>query len=104
MTNTQVAGNAAPLEGQLNELIAHFDVLYRRLMVARPTTAVSEWRSRPRRFAWLRCWKKRHHHHERPGAWLKFGPQHREQHGRQAGQAWWNERAWTKTGASSRSP
>ena len=33
---------AAPLEGQLRELIAHFDVLYRRLMVTRPATAASE--------------------------------------------------------------
>jgi DNA-binding MarR family transcriptional regulator len=33
---------AAPLERQLRELIAHFDVLYRRLMVTRPATAASE--------------------------------------------------------------
>ncbi|HYL37451.1 MAG TPA: MarR family transcriptional regulator [Bryobacteraceae bacterium] len=33
---------AAPLERQLRQLIAHFDVLYRRLMVTRPATAASE--------------------------------------------------------------
>ena len=42
MTNAQFAGSALPLEGQLNELIAHFDVLYRRLTVARPASATSE--------------------------------------------------------------
>lgn len=42
MMNPQCAASATPLEGQLNELIAHFDVLYRRLMVTRPATAASE--------------------------------------------------------------
>ncbi len=43
MTEAQCAASATPpLEGQLSELIAHFDVLYRRLMVTRPTTAASE--------------------------------------------------------------
>ena len=40
--DAQSAASAAPLDGQLNELIAHFDLLYRRLMVARPTTAASD--------------------------------------------------------------
>ncbi|HTS47433.1 MAG TPA: MarR family transcriptional regulator [Bryobacteraceae bacterium] len=42
MTEAQCAASATPLEAQLSELIAHFDVLYRRLMVTRPTTAASE--------------------------------------------------------------
>lgn len=42
MTNPQCAVSAAPLEAQLTELIAHFDVLYRRLMVTRPATAASD--------------------------------------------------------------
>jgi DNA-binding MarR family transcriptional regulator len=42
MTEAQCAASAMPLEAQLNELIAHFDVLYRRLMVTRPTTAASD--------------------------------------------------------------
>jgi DNA-binding MarR family transcriptional regulator len=37
MMNVQVAyAKAAPLERQLRELIAHFDFLYRRLMLKRP--------------------------------------------------------------------
>jgi len=42
MMEAQCAGSAAPLEAQLNELIAHFDVLYRRLMVTRPASAASD--------------------------------------------------------------
>jgi DNA-binding MarR family transcriptional regulator len=42
MMEAQCAASAAPLEGQLSELIAHFDLLYRRLMVARPATAASD--------------------------------------------------------------
>ena len=42
MTEAQCAASATPLEAQLSELIAHFDVLYRRLMVTRPTTAASD--------------------------------------------------------------
>jgi len=42
MTHAQYTASAVPLEAQLNELIAHFDILYRRLMVARPASAASE--------------------------------------------------------------
>lgn len=33
---------SAPLQDQLNELIAHFDLLYRRLATVRPATAASD--------------------------------------------------------------
>src|ERR1700733_3905236 len=40
MMNVQVAkAKAAPIERQLRELIAHFDSLYRRLMLKRPPVA-----------------------------------------------------------------
>ena len=38
----QSHSNQEPLEGQLRELISHFDVLYRRLAVTRPTTPTSD--------------------------------------------------------------
>lgn len=38
----QSAAYEPPLESQLKELISHFDVLYRRLAIARPATAASE--------------------------------------------------------------
>ena len=42
MTSGQFAPSAVSLETQLNELISHFDLLYRRLMVTRPASAVSD--------------------------------------------------------------
>lgn len=42
ITDTACAPATTPLEAQLSELIAHFDVIYRRLMAARPTTAASD--------------------------------------------------------------
>jgi len=42
MMHAQSAASAVPLEAQLNELMAHFDVLYRRLTVARSASAASE--------------------------------------------------------------